>query len=194
MKRIGVFLCWCGSNIGGVVDIPKVAEAVKEFPGVAFVGENKYTCSEPGQVAMINAIKEHKIEQVVVASCSPRMHLPTFQKAAQNAGLNPYVVEMANLREHCSWVHVAEPERATQKAIELVRKSVAKAAKLEPLFENYIPVTKRALVVGGGIAGIQAALDIADTGHEVVIIERDATIGGKMAQLDKTFPTLDCGA
>ncbi|TLM99974.1 CoB--CoM heterodisulfide reductase iron-sulfur subunit A family protein [bacterium] len=194
MKRIGVFLCWCGSNIGGVVDIPRVAEAVKDFPGVAFVGENKYTCSEPGQVAMINAIKEHKIDRVVVASCSPRMHLPTFQKAAENAGLNPYVVEMANLREHCSWVHAAEPERATEKAIDLVRKAVAKAAKLEPLFESYIPVTKRALVIGGGIAGIQTALDIADAGHQVVIVERDSTIGGKMAQLDKTFPTLDCGA
>lgn len=194
MKRIGVFLCWCGSNIGGVVDIPKVAEAVKDFPGVAFVGENKYTCSEPGQVAMINAIKEHKIDRVVVASCSPRMHLPTFQKAAENAGLNPYVVEMANLREHCSWVHASEPDRATEKAIDLVRKAVAKVAKLEPLFESYIPITKRALVIGGGIAGIQAALDIADAGHEVVIVERDSTIGGKMAQLDKTFPTLDCGA
>jgi len=194
MKRIGVFLCWCGSNIGGVVDVPKVAEAVKSFPGVAFVQENKYTCSEPGQVAMINAIKEHKIDRVVVASCSPRMHLPTFQKAAQNAGLNPYVVEMANLREHCSWVHAAEPEKATEKAIDLVRKAVAKAAKLEPLFESYIPITKRALVIGGGIAGIQAALDIADAGHEVVIVERESTIGGKMAQLDKTFPTLDCGA
>lgn len=194
MKRIGVFLCWCGSNIGGVVDVPKVAEAVKDFPGVAYVQENKYTCTEPGQDAMIKAIKEHKIERVVVASCSPRMHLPTFQKAVENAGLNPYVVEMANLREHCSWVHAAEPERATEKAIDLVRKAVAKVAKLEPLFESYIPITKRALVIGGGIAGIQAALDIAEAGHQVVIVERDSTLGGKMAQLDKTFPTLDCGA
>lgn len=194
MKRIGVFLCWCGSNIGGVVDVPKVAEAVKEFPGVAYVQDNKYTCTEPGQDAMIKAIKEHKIDRVVVASCSPRMHLPTFQKAVENAGLNPYVVEMANLREHCSWVHASEPERATEKAIDLVRKAVAKVAKLEPLFESYIPITKRALVIGGGIAGIQAALDIAEAGHKVVIVERESTLGGKMAQLDKTFPTLDCGA
>lgn len=194
MKRIGVFLCWCGSNIGGVVDIPKVAEIVKTFPGVAFVTDNKYTCTEPGQDAMIKAIQEHKIEGVVVASCSPRMHLTTFQKATEKAGLNPYLVEMANLREHCSWVHAAEPDRATEKAIDLVRKAVAKVAKLEPLYESYIPITKRALVIGGGIAGIQAALDIADAGHQVTIVERESSIGGKMAQLDKTFPTLDCGA
>ncbi len=194
MKKIGVFLCWCGSNIGAVVDVPKVAEAIRKVPGVAIVQENKYTCSEPGQVALIQAVKEHKIDAVVVASCSPRMHLPTFQKAVEKAGLNPYLVEMANLREHCSWVHTAEPENATQKAIELVRKTVAKVAKLEPLFESYIPVTKRALVIGGGIAGIQSALDIADSGHQVVIVEKEATIGGRMAQLDKTFPTLDCGA
>ncbi len=194
MKKIGVFLCWCGSNIGAVVDVPKVAEAARTFPGVAFVQENKYTCSEPGQEAMIQAIKEHKIDAVVVASCSPRMHLPTFQKTVERAGLNPYLIEMANLREHCSWVHTAEPENATQKALELVRKTVAKVAKLEPLFESYIPVTKRALVIGGGIAGIQSALDIADSGHQVVIVEKEATIGGRMAQLDKTFPTLDCGA
>lgn len=193
MKRIGVFLCWCGSNIGGVVDIPKVMEITKTFPGVAFVQDNKYTCSETGQAAMIQAIKEHKIEAVVVASCSPRMHLPTFQKAVANAGLNPYLVEMANLREHCSWVHSAEPENATQKSIELVRKAVAKVAKLEPLYESYIPVTKRALIIGGGIAGLQTALDIADAGHQVVIVEKQPTIGGRMAQLDKTFPTLDCG-
>ncbi|KNZ70263.1 4Fe-4S ferredoxin [Thermincola ferriacetica] len=194
MRRIGVFLCWCGSNIGGVVDIPKVAEVARTFPGVVFVQENKYTCSEPGQKAIVEAIKEHNLERVVVASCSPRMHLGTFQKAIQRAGLNPYLVEMANLREHCSWVHASEPERATEKAIELVRKAVAKAAKLEPLFEEYVPITKRALVIGGGIAGIQAALDIADTGYEVVLVEKLPTIGGKMAQLDKTFPTLDCGA
>jgi heterodisulfide reductase subunit A len=122
------------------------------------------------------------------------MHLPTFQKAVETAGLNPYMVEMANLREHCSWVHASEPENATTKAMDLVRKAVAKVAKLEPLFESYIPVTKRALVIGGGIAGIQTALDIADSGHQVVIVEKEATIGGRMAQLDKTFPTLDCGA
>lgn len=194
MKRIGVFLCWCGSNIGGVVDIPKLAEVTRTFPGVVLVQDNKYTCSEPGQKAIVEAIKEHNLERVVVASCSPRMHLGTFQKAIARAGLNPYLVEMANLREHCSWVHAAEPERATEKAIELVRKAVAKVGLLEPLFEEHVSVTKRALVIGGGIAGIQAALDIADCGHEVVLVEKLPTIGGKMAQLDKTFPTLDCGA
>ena len=179
MKRIGVFLCWCGSNIGGVVDIPKVAEAVKNFPGVAYVQENKYTCSGTGPDEMIKAIKENNLDRVVVASCSPRMHLPTFQKVVQNAGLNPYMLEMANLREHCSWVHSSEPERATEKAIDLVRKCVAKVAQLEPLHESYIPITKRALVIGGGIAGIQAALDIADAGHQVVLVERESTIGGQ---------------
>lgn len=193
MKRIGVFLCWCGTNIGGVVDIPKVVEIARTFPGVAFVQDNKYSCSETGQSTIIAAIKEHKLDAVVVSACSPRMHLPTFQKAVEKAGLNPYMVEMANIREHNAWVHAAEPERATQKAIELVRKAVAKVARLEPLYEEYLPITKRALVVGGGIAGIQAALDIADAGHQVVIVEKDSTIGGRMAQLDKTFPTLDCG-
>jgi heterodisulfide reductase subunit A len=194
MKRIGVFLCWCGTNIGGVVDIPKVAEVIKAFPGVVFVQDNKYSCSESGQNTIVQAIKEHKIEAAVVSACSPRMHLPTFQKAAEKAGINQFMVEMANVREHCSWVHSNEPEKATQKAIELVRKAVAKVSKLEPLFESYIPVTKRALVIGGGIAGLQTALDIADAGHQVVIVEKEPTIGGRMAQLDKTFPTLDCGS
>ncbi|MDA8234598.1 MAG: FAD-dependent oxidoreductase, partial [Clostridia bacterium] len=194
MKRIGVFVCWCGSNIGGVVDVLKVAEAAKGFPGVVFTQEYKYTCSEPGQEMMIQAIKEHRLDRVVVASCSPRMHELTFRKTIARAGLNPYLLEMANLREHCSWVHPDAPEEATAKAIDLVRKAAAKVAKIVPLTESKIPITKRALVIGGGIAGIQAALDIADHGHEVIILEKEATIGGKMALLDKTFPTLDCSA
>jgi len=194
MKRIGVFVCWCGSNIGGVVDVPKVAEAAKGFPGVVFTQEYKYTCSEPGQEMMIQAIKKHKLDRLVVASCSPRMHELTFRKTIARAGLNQYMLEMANLREHCSWVHSDAPDEATEKAIDLVRKAAAKVAKLIPLEESKIPITKRALVIGGGIAGIQAALDIADHGHEVVILEKEATIGGKMALLDKTFPTLDCSA
>lgn len=194
MKRIGVFLCHCGTNIGGVVDVPKLAEMARALPDVAHVEENKYCCSEPGQDQIIKAIKEHQLQRVVVASCSPRMHEGTFQKAIAKAGLNPYMFEMANLREHCSWVHAKEPEKATNKAYDLVKKAVAKVAKVKPLFEEYIPITKKALVIGGGIAGMQSAIDIADAGYQVVLIEREPTIGGRMAQLDKTFPTLDCSA
>jgi heterodisulfide reductase subunit A len=194
MKRIGVFLCHCGTNIAAVVDVPKVAEVIRTLPNVALVQENKYCCSEPGQADIIKAIKDNNLDRIVVASCSPRMHEGTFQKAAAQAGLNPYMFEMANLREHCSWVHAKEPEKATAKAIDLVKKAVSKVAKVEPLYEDSIPVTKKALVIGGGIAGIQTAIDIADCGYPVILVEREATIGGRMAQLDKTFPTLDCSA
>lgn len=192
--RIGVFVCWCGSNIGGVVDVPRVAVEAARFPHVAHSVDYKYTCSEPGQKMIVDAIKEHKLDRVVVASCSPRLHEPTFRQTIARAGLNPYLLEMVNIREQCSWVHAKEPDKATAKAIDLVRMAVAKAARLEPLFEGAIPVTKKALVVGGGIAGIQAALDIADAGHKVILVEREPTIGGKMVMLDKTFPTLDCSA
>ncbi|WP_347489163.1 CoB--CoM heterodisulfide reductase iron-sulfur subunit A family protein [Desulfoscipio sp. XC116] len=192
--RIGVFICWCGSNIGGVVDVPRVAAQAAHFPYVAHSVDYKYTCSEPGQNMIVNAIKEHNLDRVVVASCSPRLHELTFRNTIARAGLNPYLLEMVNIREQCSWVHAKEPEKATAKAIDLVRMAVAKAARLEPLFEDAIPVTKKALVIGGGIAGIQAALDIADAGHKVVLVEREPTIGGKMVMLDKTFPTLDCSA
>lgn len=194
MKRIGVFVCWCGSNIGGVVDVPGVAREAAGFPNVHFSTDYKYMCSEPGQETIVQAIKKHNLDAVVVASCSPRLHEPTFRKTLSRAGINPYMLEMANIREHCSWVHAKEKEKATQKAIELVRRAAAKAARLIPLYESTIPVTKRALVIGGGIAGIQAALDIADSGREVWLVEREPTIGGRMAMLDKTFPTLDCSA
>lgn len=194
MKRTGVFICWCGSNIGGVVDIPAALEEVSKFPGVAYATDYKYMCSEPGQEKIINAIKEHKLDRVVVSACSPRLHEPTFRKAIQRAGLNPYMLEIANIREHCSWVHQNEKEKATLKAIDLIRRAVAKAGKIEPLYESSISVKKRVLVIGGGIAGMQAALDVAEAGYEVVLVEREGTIGGKMAMLDKTFPTLDCSA
>lgn len=194
MKRIGVFLCWCGTNIGGVVDIAKAMEAVTNLPDVVHVEDNKYCCSEPGQEMIIKSIKEHNLDRVVVASCSPRMHEGTFRKACEKAGLNPYMFEMANIREHCSWVHASQPELATEKAIDLVRKAVAKVRKVEPLFEGSIGITKKALVIGGGIAGMQSAIDIADAGYEVILVERESTLGGRMAQLDKTFPTLDCSA
>ncbi len=194
MKRIGVFICWCGSNIGGVVDVPGVAAEIAGISGVLCSTDYKYMCSEPGQDKIIKAIKDDHLDRIVVASCSPRLHETTFRKVLERAGLNPYMLEMANIREHCSWVHASDKEAATQKAIALIKRAVAKVSQLEPLFASHIPVTKRTLVVGGGIAGMQAALDIADAGQEVLLLEREPTIGGKMAMLDKTFPTLDCSA
>lgn len=193
MRRVGVFVCHCGTNISAMVDVVKVAEVAKSMPNVVFTTDYKYMCSEPGQGVIRDAIKEHNLDRVVVAACSPRMHETTFQKAIASAGLNPYLLEIANLREQCAWVHT-DKEKATEKAIDLVRMAVAKVSGNQELFTTTIPITKRALVIGGGIAGMQAALDIADAGHKVTLVEREATIGGKMAMLDKTFPTLDCSA
>ncbi len=194
MPRIGVFVCWCGSNIGGVLDCPKLAEEAARMPGVVYAVDYKYMCSEPGQNLIIDAIRTHGLDRVVVASCSPRLHEETFRKTLARAGLNPFLFEMANLREHCSWVHAAEPEKAQAKALDLLRRAVAKAALLQPLTTSTLPVTKRCLIIGGGIAGIQVALDVADAGREVILVEREPTIGGNMTRLDKTFPTLDCSA
>jgi len=194
MARIGVFICHCGTNIGGVVDVARVVESARVLPQVVFVDDNKYTCSEPGQASVRNAIVENKLDKVVIGSCSPRMHERTFRNTVASAGMNPYMLEIANLREHCSWVHGHDKEGATAKAIELIRMAVAKVSRHEALFPKEAGITKRALVIGGGVAGIQAALDIANAGHEVVLVEREPTIGGRMAQLDKTFPTLDCSA
>ncbi|MDR3295337.1 MAG: CoB--CoM heterodisulfide reductase iron-sulfur subunit A family protein [Clostridiales Family XIII bacterium] len=193
MSRIGVFVCHCGTNIASTVDPERVAAASRGIPGVAFAAEYKYMCSEPGQQMIKDAIREQKLDRIVIASCSPRMHEITFRKMLKGTDVNPYMLEIANIREQCSWVHT-DKEKATAKAVDLVRMSVSKASKNEPLFTSTIPVTKKALVIGGGIAGIQAALDIADAGHEVTLIEREPSIGGKMAMLDKTFPTLDCSA
>ena len=193
MQRIGVFICWCGSNIAATVDVERVSEAIKSEPGVVFSANYQYMCSENGQQLLRNAIKEYHLPGVVVGSCSPRMHEATFRKAAEAEGLNPYMVEIANIREHCSWIH-KDREEATEKAIILVRTAIAKVKLNAPLTAGESPVTKRALVIGGGIAGIQAALDIAEAGFEVDIVEKNPTIGGRMAQLDKTFPTLDCAA
>ena len=193
MQRIGVFICWCGSNIAATVDVQKVAEIIKDEPGVVFATNYQYMCSENGQQLIKQAIKEHNLTGVVVGACSPRMHEATFRKAAEEAGLNPYMVEIANIREHCSWIH-KDMDEATEKAVILVRTAIAKVKLNAPLTAGESPVVKRALVIGGGIAGIQAALDIADAGFEVDIVEKNATIGGRMAQLDKTFPTLDCSA
>lgn len=193
MQRVGVFVCWCGNNIAGTVDVEKVAEAAKDIPGVVYSMNYQYMCSEIGQTMLKDAIKEHNLTRVVVASCSPRMHETTFRNAAEKAGLNPYLVEIANIREHCSWVH-KNKEEGTEKAISLVKAAVAKALLNTPLVSGESQVEKRALVIGGGIAGIQTALDIADAGYKVDIVEKQPSIGGKMAQLDKTFPTLDCSA
>ena len=193
MQRIGVFICWCGSNIAATVDVKKVAETIKSEPGVVYSENYQYMCSENGQQLIKQAIKEHNLTGIVVGACSPRMHEATFRKAAEAAGLNPYMVEIANIREHCSWIH-KDMDEATEKAVVLVRTAIAKVKLNAPLQAGESPVVKRALVIGGGIAGIQAALDIADAGFEVDIVEKNATIGGRMAQLDKTFPTLDCSA
>ena len=191
MSKIGVFVCHCGENISATVDCAKVAETAGNYDGVAFSVDYKYMCSDPGQNLIKSAIKEKGLDGVVVASCSPRMHEPTFRKACAEAGLNPFMCEMANLREHCSWVH-EKGEATTQKAIDLVRILVEKVKYNHSLSEIKVPVTKTALVIGGGIAGIQASLDIANTGHKVILIEKDPSIGGHMSQLSETFPTLDC--
>ena len=191
MARIGVFICHCGENIARTVDVAKVRDALAKHPGVVHSIDYRYMCSAPGQELIRNAIVEKKLTGVVVAACSPHMHEPTFRKACAAVGLNPYLCEMANIREHCSWVH-SDREKATEKAIELVRFLVEKVKRNRPLEPIRVPITKRALVVGGGIAGIQAALDIANGGYEVILVERQPSIGGHMAQLSETFPTLDC--
>ncbi len=193
MQRIGVFVCWCGSNIAGTVDVKAVAEALEKEPGVVLSTNYQYMCSQAGQEMIKDAIKEHKLTGLVICSCSPRMHEATFRKTAEQAGINPYMVEIANIREQCSWIH-KDMAVGTEKAIVLGRTAIAKVNLNAPLTAGESPVTKRALVIGGGIAGIQTALDIADAGFEVDIVETKPTIGGKMAQIDKTFPTLDCAA
>jgi heterodisulfide reductase subunit A len=191
MSRIGVFICHCGENIGSTVDCEKVAKTVASMPGVAHSVDYKYMCSDPGQNLIRQAIKEKNLTGVVVAACSPRMHEPTFRRACADSGLNPYLCEMANLREHCSWVH-AKSDATTDKAVDLVSMLVEKVKRNKPLHPIKVPVTKTALVIGGGIAGIQASLDIANAGQKVVLMEREPSIGGHMSQLSETFPTLDC--
>ncbi len=191
-QRIGVFVCECGLNIAGSLDCEAVRVYAETLPGVVVAVRNKYTCSDPGQQEVKRHIRERNLNRVVVASCSPRLHEPTFRQCVADAGLNPYLLTMANLREHCSWVHLHDREAATAKAKDIVRAAVATAARLHPQSEPQIPVTKAALVIGGGVAGIQAALDLADAGHQVYLVERQPSIGGIMAQLDKTYPTMDC--
>lgn len=190
--RVGVYVCRCGHNIGKVVDCGKVALLSSRIEHVKVAKEIGYACSEPGQQEIKDDIVENELDRIVIASCSPRLHEPTFRAMLHQAGLNPYLLEMANLREQCSWVHMNAPEAATEKAFDLVKMAVARVKLLEPLYEETLPLTKRTLVIGGGVAGIQAALDLADNGYEVVLVEKRPSIGGTMAQLDKTFPTMDC--
>ena len=190
--RVGVFVCHCGVNVGGVVNCPEVAEYAKTLPNVEFATDYKYMCSDPGQGMIQDAIKEHNLNRVVVAACSPRLHEPTFRRCVEEAGLNKFLFEFANLREQDSWVHMTMPEEATAKAKDLTRMAVAKARLLEPLEASKVAVEKKCLVIGGGVTGIQSALDLGDMGFETYLVERNPTVGGRMGQLDKTFPTLDC--
>jgi heterodisulfide reductase subunit A len=190
--RIGVFVCDCGSNIASAVDTAALRDQAETLPGVATAIRNKYTCADPGQQEIQKAIGEHNLNRVVVASCSPASYEPIFRTCIEAAGLNPYLLEMANIREHCSWVTPGDREAATEKAIDIVKVAVARAHWLYPQDEEQVPVTDAALVIGGGVAGIQAALDLADSGHQVYLVEKKPSIGGIMAQLDKVYPDIEC--
>jgi heterodisulfide reductase subunit A len=190
--RIGVYVCHCGLNIAGSVDCEEVAKFAASLPNVVLAKDYRYTCSDQGQELIKNDIRENRLNRVVVASCTPRLHEPTFRKVCEEAGLNKYLFEMANIREQCSWVHLHDREAATEKAKDLVKMAVAKAALLTPAEEIEVPIIRKALVIGGGVAGIQAALDLADTGYKVYLVEKQPSIGGMMARIDKTFPTMDC--
>ena len=191
--RIGVFVCHCGSNIAGTVDVASVAEQAKEYPEVVYASDTLYACSEPGQEGIVQAVKDHNLDGVVVASCTPRMHEPTFRRAVERAGLNRYMFEMANIREHVSWIG-KDKEANTAKAADLVKQAVEKLRFDKPLHAKSFDINKRVMILGGGVAGIQAALDCAEGGLEVILVEKETTIGGKMAKLDKTFPTVDCSS
>ncbi|MBM3306647.1 MAG: CoB--CoM heterodisulfide reductase iron-sulfur subunit A family protein, partial [Candidatus Aminicenantes bacterium] len=191
MKRTGVFVCHCGVNIAGTVDVKKVAQELAKEPGVVLSEDYVYMCSDPGQGMIEQAIKDKKLDNIVVACCSPNLHETTFRNAAKRAGINTFKCEIANIREQCSWVH-KDKAKGTVKATKLTKSAVARVRKNESLEPLSVPVTRRALVVGGGISGIQAALDLANTGFEVILVERTPSIGGHMSQLSETFPTLDC--
>jgi len=189
--RIGIFVCECGSNIAGSVNCDKLVEYAKTLPDVVFACKNKYTCSDPGQDEIKQNVTEHKLNRVVIAACSPRMHEPTFRKCVASVGLNPYLIEMANIREHCSWIHLYDKDIATQKAKDIIKTSYARARFLEAQTELEFPVIKNALVIGGGVAGIHAALDLGDAGYSVYLVEKSPSLGGKAAQLDKIYPSMD---
>jgi heterodisulfide reductase subunit A len=191
MAKVGVFVCHCGENIARTVQVQDVVEFANHIPGAAVTADYPYLCSAPGQQLVMDAIEEHGLDRVVVAACSPQLHEPTFRSAVAEAGLNPYLCEMANIREHCSWVH-RDREQASAKACQTVAVAVERVKRARPLDPVEVPVTKRALVIGAGVAGIRTALDIANAGHPVVLVERQPSIGGNMSRLSETFPTLDC--
>jgi len=190
--RIGVYVCHCGSNIAGVIDPAVVAAYAATLPGVVRATDTMYACADSGQNLIKEEIKKYNLNRVVVSACSVKMHEPTFRAVVAEVGLNPFLMEMANIREQCTWAHGHDPEGALAKAKDLTAAAVAKARFLTPLDMIHVPVTKRAMVIGGGVAGISAALDLADQGIETILVERQPTIGGVMAQLNKTFPTMDC--
>ena len=190
--RIGVFVCDCGSNIAGAVDTEAVREYAAALPDVVVAVRNKYTCADPGQQQIQRTIREYKLNRVVVASCTPSSYEPIFRQCIEGAGLNRYLFEMANIREHCSWVTPNDREAATRKAKDIVNVAVARSRWLYPQEEEQISVTDAALVIGGGVAGMQAALDLADAGHQVYLVEKKPSIGGIMAQLDKVYPDIEC--
>ncbi|MCK4349229.1 MAG: CoB--CoM heterodisulfide reductase iron-sulfur subunit A family protein, partial [Candidatus Krumholzibacteria bacterium] len=192
-ERIGVYICHCGSNIAGKIDIDKLSDFAKSLDNVSLVRDYKFMCSDPGQNLIQSDLEAGLIDRVVVASCSPLMHENTFRKVCERSGVNPYLFTMTNIREQCSWVHLDESS-STEKAKDLLAASVRRAVYLEPLEKREVTINPRTLVIGGGIAGIQAALDLAEAGKEVVLVEREPSIGGHMAKFDKTFPTLDCAA
>ena len=189
--RIGVFVCECGINIAGTVDCDELTEWASTIPDVALAIKNRYTCAEPGQEEIKHYIREKNLNRVVVASCTPRMHESTFRNCCADTGLNPYLFEMANIREHCSWVHSHDREGPTEKAKDIIKIAVARARFLEAQEELEVPVTRAALVVGAGIAGIQTSLDLADAGYQVYLVEREPSIGGLMTHINKSFPTMD---
>ncbi len=190
--RIGVFLCHCGSNIAGVLDIDKMQAEIEKLDDVVFVGQNMFSCADPGVAQIKQSIVEHKLNRVVVAACTPRTHEPIFREACEQAGINKYLFEMANIRDHCSWVHYKEPEAAQIKATDTVKMAVARVRYHRPQTELELPVDNKALVIGGGIAGMQAAYDLAQSGHKVYLVEKEPTIGGMMAKLDKIYPAVEC--
>ncbi|MHA1320733.1 MAG: 4Fe-4S binding protein [Promethearchaeota archaeon] len=192
--KIGVYICWCGVNIGGVVDVPKLCEYARTLPNVALASEYKFMCSDIGQGMIMEDIRAGKVNRVVVSACSPRMHEETFRRACEEGGLNKYLFEQANIREHCTWVTMNDVPGATRIAKDHIRMAVAKSGQLKPLKITTVKVEPATLVVGAGIAGINAALDLANSGYKVYLVEKSPTVGGHMAQLDKTFPTMDCSS
>ena len=190
--RVGVYVCHCGTNIAGVIDPKEVVEFTSNLPGVVRATDTLYACADSGQRLIKDDIKKYNLNRVVVSACSVRMHEPTFRAAVEEAGLNPFLMEMANIREQCTWAHGHDRDGALEKAKDLTAAAVAKASFLKPLDMIKVPVTKKAMVIGGGVAGISCALDLADQGIKTILVEKEPTIGGVMAQLNKTFPTMDC--